>query len=219
MKKAFTLSEVLITLSIVGVVAVLTIPSVVKNYRNRLYVAQLQKVTAQIENAAKQMMNDEHVDNFLETKVLSTDVDGAGTTGWQYFLKTYFKTAKIGCTKGTDKTACFATTYRNINGTVVQSTNVGGNKCIQTTNGAAFCINYNLANLTPSIIIDVNGTAEPNITGRDVFVVEIKGDGSVYGPGSADQCNSLTSGWDEGIFAYSVGCYTNIVDAGWKMAY
>ena len=48
MKKGFTLSEILITLTIVGVVAALTVPAVMKNYRNRLYVAQLQKTYAQI---------------------------------------------------------------------------------------------------------------------------------------------------------------------------
>ena len=35
-KKGFTLSEVLITLGVIGIVAVLTIPGVMKNYQNRL---------------------------------------------------------------------------------------------------------------------------------------------------------------------------------------
>ena len=47
MKQGFTLSEVLITLGIVGIVAVLTIPGVMKNYKNRLYTAQLEKVYSQ----------------------------------------------------------------------------------------------------------------------------------------------------------------------------
>ena len=58
MKKGFTLSEILITLGIVGVVAVLTVPSVMKNYRNRMYVAQLQKTYSQIHDAAQAIMND-----------------------------------------------------------------------------------------------------------------------------------------------------------------
>ena len=36
MNKGFTLSEILISLGIVGIVAVLTVPGVMKNYQNRL---------------------------------------------------------------------------------------------------------------------------------------------------------------------------------------
>jgi prepilin-type N-terminal cleavage/methylation domain-containing protein len=36
-KKAFTLAEVLITLAIIGVVAALSIPSVVRNYQETQY--------------------------------------------------------------------------------------------------------------------------------------------------------------------------------------
>lgn len=43
MKKAFTLSEVLITLGIIGVVAALTIPSVVNNYKKQQFRTGLKK--------------------------------------------------------------------------------------------------------------------------------------------------------------------------------
>jgi len=43
LKKGFTLSEVLITLGIVGVVASMTIPAVIRKYRENTTVAQLQK--------------------------------------------------------------------------------------------------------------------------------------------------------------------------------
>ncbi len=43
MKKAFTLSEVLITLGIIGVVAALTIPSLVQNHRKRVVETSLKK--------------------------------------------------------------------------------------------------------------------------------------------------------------------------------
>lgn len=43
MKKGFTLAEVLITLGIIGVVAALTIPSVISNYRKQVVVERLKK--------------------------------------------------------------------------------------------------------------------------------------------------------------------------------
>ncbi len=228
MKKGFTLSEVLITLSIVGVVAVLTIPGVVKNYKNRLYVSQLQKVTSQIENATRSIMNDEHVDNFLETKVLldKVIVDEIEMTGWEYFMTKYFKTSKINCGNGNEQNPCIAkgsvgTTidldaYHSISGAKAGYMN---GYCIQTVNGAAICANYNPANLTTTIFIDVNGSAEPNIAGRDAFVVNIDNDGSIYDPSVGSQCNKSKSGWGNLVAKYAAGCYQNIVDAGWKMEY
>ena len=41
MKKAFTLAEVLITLGIIGVVAALTMPTVIQNYKKKQAVTQL----------------------------------------------------------------------------------------------------------------------------------------------------------------------------------
>ena len=43
MKKGFTLAEVLITLGIIGIVAALTIPALVSNYRKRVVVERLKK--------------------------------------------------------------------------------------------------------------------------------------------------------------------------------
>ena len=58
-KFGFTLSEVLITLGIVGIVAALTIPAIMKNYKNRLYVSELKKVYSQLTNATSSIMSDE----------------------------------------------------------------------------------------------------------------------------------------------------------------
>ena len=41
--KGFTLAEVLITLTIIGVVAAITIPSLIQNYQYRAWTAQLKK--------------------------------------------------------------------------------------------------------------------------------------------------------------------------------
>jgi prepilin-type N-terminal cleavage/methylation domain-containing protein len=43
MKQGFTLAEVLITLAVIGVVAALTIPTVVRNYQKTQTVTKLKK--------------------------------------------------------------------------------------------------------------------------------------------------------------------------------
>ena len=52
-KVAFTLAEVLITLGIIGVVAALTLPSVIQNYREKEYATKLKRFYSEMENASR----------------------------------------------------------------------------------------------------------------------------------------------------------------------
>ena len=54
-KDGFTLAEVLITLSILGVVAAISIPNIVQNYQKRLTVTKLQKAYAVLEQASSNL--------------------------------------------------------------------------------------------------------------------------------------------------------------------
>lgn len=53
-KTAFTLAETLITLGIIGVVAALTIPSLVSKYQKHVYYTQFRKAATVLENAINQ---------------------------------------------------------------------------------------------------------------------------------------------------------------------
>lgn len=55
-KNAFTFAEVMITITVIGVVAALTMPSIVKHYHEKEYVAQLQKSISQFEQAMQNIM-------------------------------------------------------------------------------------------------------------------------------------------------------------------
>lgn len=231
MRKGFTLAEVLITLGIVGIVAVLTIPSVMKNYKNRLYTAQLEKAYAQIADAAQNIMHDEHVDNFYETKAIGENkcAGGTCTSGTAYFLSNYFKTVKKDCANGDDDELCIAghnpSSYKYISGT--DAGGVGATVyCIQMASGAAICGSHNSDLKCTSLLVDVNGQAEPNIVGRDVFSMDIHKDGSIsdYRSGcvdnnagcSADRCNA---GGGANIYESSCGCLNAVIESGWKMVY
>lgn len=58
-KKAFTLAEVIITLSILGIVAALIIPSTINNARNREFVTRAKKTYAALEQATEIWMIEE----------------------------------------------------------------------------------------------------------------------------------------------------------------
>ena len=52
--KGFTLAEILITLSILGVVAVITIPNIIQKQKERIYVTRLKLAYSILSNAAEQ---------------------------------------------------------------------------------------------------------------------------------------------------------------------
>jgi prepilin-type N-terminal cleavage/methylation domain-containing protein len=52
----FTLAEVLITLAIIGVVAALSIPVVIKNYKNTQTISQLKKTFSELKRVHEQIL-------------------------------------------------------------------------------------------------------------------------------------------------------------------
>lgn len=230
MKKGFTLAEVLITLGIVGIVAVLTIPGVMKNYQNRLYTAQLEKVYAQISDAAQALMNDEHVDNFYETSasgfVVCTNT-GICKGGLANFLSNYFKVIKDNCA-GSDEPCISdsATFYKTVNGANVAGGMAPADYCIQTISGASICGFHNGTNHCTSLVVDVNGMALPNVAGRDIFSMDIRQNGSIADFGSAclntnagTTAENCMKGSTDSLYEASAGCLNSVMQAGWKMEY
>lgn len=224
MKKGFTLAEVLITLGIVGVVAVLSIPSAMKNYQNRMYTAQLQKTYAQITGAVEMIMHDERADSFYETKAATAQDTTANSCkyGACYFLGNYFGPVKKNC--GNTAERCIVGTPNNPYKTL-SGGNAGGipnDYCVQTTNDAAICMkketNY------AYICVDINGVKKPNIAGRDLFCMDIKSNGSLtdYGSKSPNPSVPGAEGKDcnTGFADFqAAGCLSAVIDAGWKMEY
>ena len=222
MKKAFTLSEVLITLGVVGIVAVLTIPGVMKNYQNRLYTAQLEKVYAQVSDAVQSIMNDEHVDNFFETTAgrYASKCDATTdecTEGISYFLTNYFKVIRKDCLGNTDD-VCMSTkagTYKTLGGTAIVP---DGEYFIQTITGATIGGKVDVAARKAGLLIDVNGLGQPNIIGRDVFSIEIQPNGTLSDIDKA-KGEMCTQGATGNMYTAAQGCLSNIMEAGWKMEY
>lgn len=231
MKKAFTLSEVLITMGIVGVISVLTVPAVMKNYKQKVYVTSLQKTISQITDANHSIMQEEFANSLYETTLAdnsSCNADMKKSKGACYFLNSYFKVAKKGCGGKTAGSTnyCLGAKYTNLDGSKVVNIGAAGlGYCIQNTNGITICGGYNSANGCPTYYIDVNGEKEPNIAGRDFFTIDLMPDGSVrdYATGgnlTSMGCASSACGTRTGSLSeYSCGCLNKVIEDGWKMKY
>lgn len=164
---AFTLSEVLITLGVIGVVAALTVPNLVKNYQQEAQITQLRKVVNDIQSAVDMIMTEENKSDFTKTSVFK-DTNGIDT-----FIKTYFKVSKT-CSGKTD---CFAEKYSNISKSKSEalSTCPDNSYVYILANSASLCvIPTNLY-----IHVDINGLGKPNIAGRDKFFLAVDSNGNV----------------------------------------
>lgn len=211
MKKGFTLAEVLITLAVVGVIAILTIPSIVKNYRYRMYAASIEKTYSQIADAIQAEMQDEHATNFYESTAGVPSDNTNCTKGACYFLNNYFKVARKDCSRTTTK--CFMDNYVTPDGTGAGT--LPNEYCIQTTNGAAICMVWNAG--TTSIFVDTNGPAQPNITGYDVFAMNVNPNGTLRDwDTDSTKCNTKSRSYKH-VADYATGCLTKVMKAGWKI--
>ena len=66
-KSAFTLTEVLITMGVIGIISALTVPTLVNNYQRKAMTVQLRKVTNDMSNAADMLMTEEGKSKFSAT--------------------------------------------------------------------------------------------------------------------------------------------------------
>src|SRR5574344_2904850 len=110
---AFTLAEVLITLGIIGVVAALTIPTLMQKTQELESISKLKKVYSVLQNAYSRAINDEG--EISDWGTISDD-DACSDLVMQKFVS-YLNVLK-NC--GTDKSGCFYSgKYKILNGTVV----------------------------------------------------------------------------------------------------
>ena len=184
MKKAFTLAEVLITLGIIGVVAALTLPSVVQNYQKRSLEVATQKFYSVMSQAIKQYMADEGVDDLRQSSLsINTedwDEEPVKSNNDKFFQK-YLK-AQI-CEDG-----CFADNYKTQAGET--SDYIGKSADYDDIKGryllpdgmvvdayGAPVIGY--SDSPGELYVDVNGRKGPNKIGYDLWGMSVFYDGII----------------------------------------
>ena len=177
MKKAFTLAEVLITLSILGVVAAISIPSIIRHYQEKATVVKLKKVYSNL-NSAFEEATLEHgpVPEWFNSNLYQTI-----EINIYNIIKSYFNVIEE-CTPNNGN--CFAplTEYKNIIGGdtyfSVYSTAYNNDKIFTSNDGISIWIHSHTKDKCISgeeycfaIYVDVNGRKDPNRQGLDLFKI------------------------------------------------
>lgn len=174
-KNGFTMSEVLITLGVIGVVAAMTIPSLIAKQQERTTVVKVKKAYSNLSNAF-QLARIENGDNFIDG--ISNDITGKREL--MNLIKPYFNVYAdcrlepgkckmkpiCGDTQNIKAGASIYCAYIKKSGTGY----MGDHNCarIFLKNGTIIYIT-DIPNKNPTIAVDINGPAEPNTFGRDMF--------------------------------------------------
>lgn len=229
MKKAFTLTEIMLSLAIIGIITTIVLPIFFNTYGNKVSGAQLKKAFVQITNAAQHIMSDEHANDIESLTAEFDNNEGKGfyftkagvktsnaTQGAQYFLEKYFKHNDSNCGPS-GSGLCVGASYKTPDGVELGAI-PSSFYCIKTVNDSAICMRYKESFQWSEILIDVNGSDKPNVTGSDVFVMRITNDGhlsDLYENGAA--CNKPSGIDEESIMKYTSGCFHKIVSKSWNM--
>ncbi|MBP7211765.1 type II secretion system protein [bacterium] len=158
LSRAFTLAEVLITLGIIGIVAAMTIPTLIQKTQKQQTITALKKVYSSLQQAVKLS----EVDN-------GSIEDWDFSTGSKVFLENYiisYVSPLKKCFVGSD--ICWN-----------QKKNLNGSLSYAQSNGIAFILSDGTQVLFwhgvdfYEVIVDINGFKLPNQMGKDVFELQL----------------------------------------------
>lgn len=201
-KKGFTLAEVLIVISIIGIVAQMTIPTLIGNINDSKYKSMWKKEYSVLSQAISNIAQE----NGGSAKGIFTN----STVGRDTFAK-YLSVVKS-CDQGASFGNCWAANYKRLDGGIHNWTDTAG---VVLSDGSSLmfvmpwgancdaAINI-LSNVCGYIPVDVNGPLKgPNVIGKDIFSVwlldtRIMPEGTMQDgrQGNSDCINKTGSGTD-----------------------
>ena len=234
-KIAYTLAEVLITLGIIGVVASLTLPSVVANYKKQVTVNQLKKAYSTLGQVAQKAVADNGPVGL-----------GVGSTVTVDEVKEFFNTYWLPYFKGVsvfpeDKKVIlnddlwhYKTYAGNIYNVAIATIYSSGRIFFSTADGMTYFIdimdwknviyddNGNISSADKvfsskqTAFVDVNGIKPPNTFGKDVFYFVIDFDKGVVRP---YDYSGLENTVNSRCMNTGFSCATKIMRESWKINY
>lgn len=178
MKRCFTLAEVLVVLVTIGVVATITIPTLIKNYQEREYETAQKVLMTNLRNATRSMQVEDKLSGYKTTADFIQE------------FKNYFKIIKICDSDNLQE--CFSSEFLNSEGDklkidkVKKSSDLNKNYTdnnigIITANGTSAIVTYNpdckVSGMNfqddnsfscLGMMYDLNGFKKPNKTSVDV---------------------------------------------------
>ena len=152
---AFTLTEVLLAVLIVGVIAAMVLPAVVTKYQDKTFESAFKREVHSLQDSIDSLAAVENKPSFYETSLAKTP---------ETYMKKYLRVSKYCGTSGKDCFGKFYSEYSN-HEKKTYTPSYDGN-CAILKNGTSVCLNVNGGSI--DMLIDVNGPKGPNVLGRDL---------------------------------------------------
>ena len=187
-KAAFTLAEVLITLGVIGVVAAVTMPTLIAKFKEKQTVTAVKEAYSIFSQAYLRVVNEY---DSLENLVDSNATQKENATRMFQELSKYLKKVKS-CDVDND---CMGDVYINLTGKSLNRSwdNFANVQTGVLPNGISFWVlsgNNAQGNFSGQLGIDINGKKRPNQLGVDFFIFYIEGNGKILPGGSAAHYNN-----------------------------
>ena len=226
------MAEVLITLGIIGVVAAVTLPTLVANYQKTVWVNQLKKAYSSLNNGVKQMIVEQGCSDVTCTNF--SDNDGFVDIGISLeddFIKQFVKTFKLSNVQELDNNSIYSYEINllssgSASGLKDHMAGVGG-----TTPDGMIVYLGGIYLLGYFICVDTNGLKNPNQLGRDIFWFQVSLKGTVvpyYSKASLEVLNDEKTEQERineveadcnATSGSGAMCAEKIIMDGWKMNY
>ena len=224
-RTAFTLAEVLITIGIVGVVASLTMPSLIANYQKQQVVTQLKREYNVISNALRAAQAD--YGDYEEWELGQAGTIQSASDFADNYLLPYLSVLKK-C--GTETSGECTYEYTALNGSSGRS--LAKYSRFILNDGAMIFVSTSSTSVFPKLVyinIDINGNKKPNKMGKDLFVfaTTLETTQDIYKPTGRLTANGQTQTRETIKNNGIVGCSRNargefcsalIIKDGWTIA-
>lgn len=224
-KAGFTLAEVLITLGIIGVVAAMTIPTLISKIQKQQIEAQLKENYSVIAQAMKlseeegaispqlvvnqqkvQAWFEEFMSKSLKTEVVCYHKPGCWhKSGVVKTLNNKTPTYETNVGNGESVIGAISVTFRTAKGAYFDL-DISGSAASQGLFGIDTSQN------TLQFYVDVNGDRKPNIIGKDIFIMVYEYDKGLVPAGNDRTPNEIKQNCEQGNGYW---CMKYIKDNGW----
>ncbi|MBR6162766.1 hypothetical protein IKQ26_02580 [bacterium] len=206
----------MITLVIIGVIAAITVPTLMNKTNNQEYVTRLKKAYSTLSQVTNRILIEEGKPRAVDGGWLKSNIDF-----YNMYRKYLVNAKECGSENG-----CFEQTYKSLDGTRnVYYNNDTGHARLILADGVQILFDgvgvnsldtqcrrglsdVGSVDVCTGILVDVNGARKPNVFGRDLFYFVLKENG-LYPAGCDDPgyCNgpSATFGW---------GCACKVIREG-----